>query len=99
MQSPSGGNVVPALISLGIVSKLDSMALATYCQATADWRRYQRLITKRNDASDDDLGGDIQTFKTGAQQMHVLRQLANDAENAPTPPAPSSACRLCPGAI
>jgi len=57
------------------------MALATYCQATADWRRYQRLITKRNDASDDDLGGDIQTFKTGAQQMHVLRQLANAPKN------------------
>ncbi|UVM48352.1 phage terminase small subunit P27 family [Pseudomonas sp. B21-015] len=72
--------LVPALISLGIVSQLDSMALATYCQAVADWRRYQRLITKRNAASDDELGGDIQTFKTGAQQMHVLRQLANDAE-------------------
>jgi P27 family predicted phage terminase small subunit len=72
--------LVPALIALGIVSNLDSMALATYCQAAADWRRYQRLITKRNAASDDELGGDIQTFKTGAQQMHVLRQLANDAE-------------------
>lgn len=72
--------LVPALISLGIVSQLDAMALATYCQATADWRRYQRLIAKRNEASDDDLGGEIQTFKTGAQQMHVLRQLANDAE-------------------
>ncbi|AWY39431.1 phage terminase small subunit P27 family [Pseudomonas putida] len=72
--------LVPALISLGLVSELDSMALATYCQATADWRRYQRLITKRNADSDDELGGDIQTFKTGAQQMHVLRQLANDAE-------------------
>lgn len=72
--------LLPALISLGIVSELDSMALATYCQATADWRRYQRLITKRNTESVDELGGDIQTFKTGAQQMHVLRQLANDAE-------------------
>ena len=72
--------LVPALISLGIVSQLDAMALATYCQAAADWRRYQRLITKRNAESADELGGDIQTFKTGAQQMHVLRQLANDAE-------------------
>ncbi|MCP1487978.1 P27 family predicted phage terminase small subunit [Pseudomonas fluorescens] len=72
--------LVPALISLGIVSQLDAMALATYCQAVADWRRYQRLIAKRNAASEDELGGDIQTFKTGAQQMHVLRQLANDAE-------------------
>jgi len=72
--------LVPALISLGIVSELDSMALATYCQAAADWRRYQRLIAARNTTSADELGGDIQTFKTGAQQMHVLRQLANDAE-------------------
>lgn len=72
--------LTPALIALGLVSNLDSMALATYCQAVADWRRYQRLITKRNAASDDELGGDVQTFKTGAQQMHVLRQLANDAE-------------------
>ena len=72
--------LVPALISLGIVSQLDSMALATYCQAAADWRRYQQLIARRNAESNDDLGGDIQTFKTGAQQMHVLRQLANDAE-------------------
>jgi len=72
--------LIPALISLGIVSQLDSMALATYCQAVADWRRYQRLISKRNDDSIDDLGGEVQTFKTGAQQMHVLRQLANDAE-------------------
>ncbi|MFJ2527158.1 MULTISPECIES: phage terminase small subunit P27 family [Pseudomonas] len=72
--------LVPALISLGIVSQLDAMALATYCQAVADWRRYQRLIAKHNADSKDGLGGDIQTFKTGAQQMHVLRQLANDAE-------------------
>lgn len=72
--------VLPALISLGIVSNLDSMALATYCQAVADWRRHQRHIAQRNAASTDELGGDVQTFKTGAQQMHVLRQLANDAE-------------------
>lgn len=72
--------LVPVLISLGIVSELDQMALATYCQACADWRRYQRLIATKNAGSTDELGGDVQTFKTGAQQMHVLRQLANDAE-------------------
>ncbi|WP_296258473.1 MULTISPECIES: phage terminase small subunit P27 family [unclassified Pseudomonas] len=72
--------LVPDLTALGLISTLDQMALATYCQAYADWLRYQRLIAKRNADSADDLGGDIQTFKTGAQQMHVLRQLANDAE-------------------
>ncbi|VVM93563.1 hypothetical protein PS673_02915 [Pseudomonas fluorescens] len=72
--------LVPDLITLGLVSTLDQMALATYCQAYADWLKYQRLIAARNAASADELGGNIQTFKTGAQQMHVLRQLANDAE-------------------
>ena len=72
--------LVPALISLGIVSELDQMALATYCQAYADWTRFQRLILARNTKSDDELGGEVQTYKTGAQQVHVLRQLANDAE-------------------
>lgn len=72
--------LVPDLITLGLVSTLDQMALATYCQAYADWLKYQRLIAARNAASEDELGGDIQTFKTGAQQIHVLRQLANDAE-------------------
>jgi len=72
--------LVPDLIALGLVSTLDQMALASYCQAYADWLRYQRLIAKRNAESADELGGDVQTFKTGAQQMHVLRQLANDAE-------------------
>lgn len=72
--------LVPDLMTLGLVSRLDLMALATYCQAYADWLRYQRLIAARNAKSDDELGGDIQTFKTGAQQIHVLRQLANDAE-------------------
>ncbi|OUM34760.1 terminase [Pseudomonas putida] len=72
--------LIPDLTALGLISTLDQMALATYCQAYADWLRYQRLIAQRNAQSTDDLGGDIQTFKTGAQQMHVLRQLANDAE-------------------
>jgi len=72
--------LVPDLITLGLISTLDQMALATYCQAYADWLKYQRLIATRNAASADELGGDIQTFKTGAQQLHVLRQLANDAE-------------------
>ncbi len=72
--------LMPDLMALGLVSRLDLLALATYCQAYGDWLKYQRLIAARNRASDDELAGDIQTFKTGAQQMHVLRQLANDAE-------------------
>jgi P27 family predicted phage terminase small subunit len=72
--------VVPDLIALGLIATLDLMALATYCQAYGDWLRFQRLIAQKNADSVDGLGGDVQTFKTGAQQLHVLRQLANDAE-------------------
>lgn len=72
--------LIPDLMALGLVSTLDQMALATYCQAYADWLRYQRMIAQRNAKSDDDLGGDIQVFKTGAEQIGVLRTLANDAE-------------------
>lgn len=72
--------VVPVLMALGLIATLDQMVLATYCQAYGDWFRFQRLIAERNAASADGLGGDVQTFKTGAQQIHVLRQLANDAE-------------------
>lgn len=71
--------LIPDLTALGLISTLDQMALATYCQAYADWLRYERLIAKRNAQSDDDLGGDIQVFKTGAEQTGVLRQLSNDA--------------------
>ncbi|ATR82136.1 phage terminase small subunit P27 family [Pseudomonas sp. HLS-6] len=72
--------ITEALLALGWVSRLDQMALATYCQAYGDWLRFQRLIAERNAQSVDGLGGEVQTFKTGAQQTHVLRQLANDAE-------------------
>ncbi|QXH53192.1 phage terminase small subunit P27 family [Pseudomonas fakonensis] len=72
--------ITEALLALGWLAKLDQMALATYCQAYADWLRFQSLIAKKNSESADGLGGEVQTFKTGAQQTHVLRQLANDAE-------------------
>ncbi len=70
--------VLPDLITLGLVSKLDMMALATYCEAVADWQRFRRKIAEFNRASDD--RGDVQTFATGAKQISVWRQLANDAE-------------------
>ncbi|MCS3467407.1 P27 family predicted phage terminase small subunit [Pseudomonas sp. JUb42] len=70
--------LVPDLILLGLISKLDMMALASYCEAAADWIRFRRKIAEANAAQDDK--GDVQTFATGAKQISVLRQLANDAE-------------------
>lgn len=70
--------VLPDLITLGLVSKLDMMAFATYCEAVADWKRFRILIAEHNAKADG--SGDIQTFATGAKQISVWRQLANDAE-------------------
>ena len=70
--------VIPDLITLGLVSKLDMMAFATYCEAVADWQRFRRKIAEHNARSDD--AGDVQTFSTGAKQISIWRQLANDAE-------------------
>jgi P27 family predicted phage terminase small subunit len=72
--------VVPDLIILGLVSTLDGMALATYCEAVADWHRFRRRINELNAKADSSDAGDIQTFSTGAKQISVWRQLANDAE-------------------
>lgn len=72
--------VIPDLILLGWVSTLDGMALATYCEAVADWQRFRRRIADLNAMADSKDEGDIQTFATGAKQVSVWRQLANDAE-------------------
>lgn len=70
--------VVEALLALGWISSLDMMALATYCEAVADWLRFRRKIAELNTAMEG--GGDVQTFQSGAKQLSVWRQLANDAE-------------------
>jgi P27 family predicted phage terminase small subunit len=72
--------VIPDLIVLGLVSTLDGMALATYCEAFADWQRFRRRIAELNAKADSSDAGDVQTFATGAKQISVWRQLANDAE-------------------
>lgn len=70
--------VMQDLLTLGWVHQLDMMALASYCEAVADWRRFRELIAKKNTA--DPETGDVQTYATGAKQISVWRQLANDAE-------------------
>ncbi|WP_371369968.1 P27 family phage terminase small subunit [Pseudomonas sp. QL9] len=70
--------VVEALLALGWISTLDGMALATYCEAVGDWQRFRRKIAELNEAMEG--AGDVQTFQSGAKQLSVWRQLANDAE-------------------
>lgn len=70
--------VVAALLLLGWVHQLDQMALVSYCEAVADYKNFRILIAKKN--AEQAESGDVQTFATGAKQISVWRQLANDAE-------------------
>jgi len=70
--------VVPDLLTLGLISTLDMMALASYCEAVADYQVFSKQIAERNAAMQG--RGDVQTFATGAKQISVWRQLRNDAE-------------------
>ena len=70
--------VVSILLTLGWINELDLMALASYCEAYADWVTFRQRIAEENEKLAG--AGDVQTFKTGAKQISVWRQLANDAE-------------------
>lgn len=70
--------VVADLLVLGWIHTLDMAALASYCEAYGDWVRFRQLITAKNTEMDG--SGDVQVFATGAKQVSVWRQLANDAE-------------------
>lgn len=70
--------VVSILLTLGWISALDLMALSSYCEAYADWVTFRQRIAEENGKLAG--AGDVQTFKTGAKQISVWRQLANDAE-------------------
>ncbi|GKS77329.1 phage terminase small subunit P27 family [Acidovorax sp. SUPP950] len=70
--------VVPDLLTLGWLHRLDRMALASYCEAVADWEMFRERIAAKNARLAD--SGDVQTFATGAKQISIWRQLASDAE-------------------
>lgn len=70
--------VVADLLTLGWVHRLDRMQLASYCEAVADWETFRKRIAEENRRQAD--SGDVQTFATGAKQISIWRQLANDAE-------------------
>ncbi|MGV3679683.1 MAG: P27 family phage terminase small subunit [Acidovorax sp.] len=70
--------VVPDLLLLGWVHRLDRVALVSYCEAVADYETFRLRIAEENRRQAD--AGDVQTFATGAKQLSIWRQLANDAE-------------------
>lgn len=70
----------PELVKLGLLSPLDREAFASYCRAVADVQKFRRLIDEKNAEYEYQYKGDVQTFKTGAQQISIWRQLANDSE-------------------
>lgn len=72
--------VVPDLVTLGLVSRLDMQVLAQYCEAVSDYRRWTLRIQQLNESLVSPNGGDVQTYRTGAKDLSVWRRLRNDAE-------------------
>lgn len=72
--------VVPDLLTLGLISRLDMQVLAQYCEAVSDYRRWTMQIQNLNESMAAPGGGDIQTYRTGAKDLSIWRKLRNDAE-------------------
>ncbi|HLV15958.1 MAG TPA: phage terminase small subunit P27 family [Pseudomonas sp.] len=72
--------VVPDLLKLGLISTLDRQALAQYCEAVSDYRRWTLKIRELNESLSMPDRGDVQTYKTGAKDLSIWRKLRNDAE-------------------
>ena len=59
---------------------VDRQALAQYCEAVSDYRRWTLKIQELNASLATPGGGDVQTYRTGAKDLSVWRKLRNDAE-------------------
>lgn len=71
------GRVLPDLLKLGLITRLDRQVLAQYCEAISDYRRWTLKIQELNQSMD---RGDVQTYRTGAKDLSIWRKLRNDAE-------------------
>ncbi|POA75362.1 phage terminase small subunit P27 family [Pseudomonas sp. GW531-T4] len=72
--------VVPDLVKLRLISKMDMQVMAQYCEAVSDYRRWTLKIQQLNEGLANSTRGDVQTYKTGAQDLSIWRKLRNDAE-------------------
>lgn len=71
--------VVPDLLTLGIIAKVDQLIIVQYCEAMADIKRFSLKIQEMNSKLDS-MAGDVQTSRTGYKDISVWRKLRNDAE-------------------
>jgi P27 family predicted phage terminase small subunit len=71
--------VVPDLLALGLISRLDMQALAQYCEAVSEYRRWSLKIQELNQSVATPNMGDIQTYRTGAKDLSIWRKLRNEA--------------------
>jgi P27 family predicted phage terminase small subunit len=67
--------IVDDLVTLGVVTELDTAELAAYCIAWADFKRAREQIEMRGAAD-----GMIDIALSGYKQMSVWLQIANNAE-------------------
>ncbi len=72
--------LIPALLTLGLVTRLDGQALGQYCEAVAEYQRFTLAIREINNNALTPRGGDVQTYRTGAKDLSIWRKLRNDAQ-------------------
>ncbi len=72
--------LIPDLLALGLISRLDGQSLAQYCEAVCEYRRFTLLIRDFNNSVATPRGGDVQTYRTGAKDLSIWRKLRNDAQ-------------------
>jgi len=66
------------LTKLGLLEALDTLALAQYCKAITDYKRYNQKIDALN--AQEDSAGDIQQTENGYQHISIWHTLRNRAE-------------------
>lgn len=71
--------IIPDLLMLGLISKVDQLIIVQYCEAMADIKRFSLKIQEFNSSLSGN-SGDVQTSRTGYKDMSVWRKLRNDAE-------------------
>lgn len=72
--------LVPDLVTLSLVSRLDGQAIAQYCEAVVEYRTFTNLIQAMNDKMVSGRPGDVQVYKSGAADLSIWRKLRNDAQ-------------------
>lgn len=70
--------IVPLLVRMGVISRVDRAAVAAYCQAYGRWQLAEEKFTKLTKA-DDATGGFLIKTQAGNAIQHPLLSVANAA--------------------